>query len=164
MKKRAWFNDNDTKEYRYLLRYKWDSRKLRVLFIMLNPSWADATRSDQTVDNCIEYAKKLGGGTLEVVNLFAYVSPSPKAMFRLKNHDIIGKRTDVFIARAIKRAEKIVVAWGAKGHGFHRNHKVLNMLEESGKDLLCLGISKYGHPVHPGYIPGADKKIVPFVY
>src|SRR5262245_38806703 len=50
---------------------------VRCVFLMLNPSTADACELDPTVNECRKRALKLGAGVLEVVNLFALRSPYP---------------------------------------------------------------------------------------
>ncbi|MDF5713277.1 MAG: DUF1643 domain-containing protein [Rhizonema sp. NSF051] len=47
MKKTAVINGN----YRYLLGREWNVNKQQVIFVMLNPSTADASKDDQTIQN-----------------------------------------------------------------------------------------------------------------
>jgi hypothetical protein len=53
-----------------------------VCFVLLNPSTADETREDPTVRRCIGFARSLGYGALEVVNLYAYVATDPAELRR----------------------------------------------------------------------------------
>ena len=55
-----------------------------VLFVMLNPSIADAEDADPTVKRCINFAKLWCYSSVEIVNLFAYIATDPK---KLLNHD-----------------------------------------------------------------------------
>ena len=58
MKKEAIISNSGL--YRYELHREWDKKKGKVLFIMLNPSTADANEDDLTTIRCINYAKKWG--------------------------------------------------------------------------------------------------------
>ena len=48
--------------YRYDLTRVWDRQRPLCLFLMLNPSTADAERSDPTVTRCLNYAHAWGYG------------------------------------------------------------------------------------------------------
>ncbi|MCH7808802.1 MAG: DUF1643 domain-containing protein [Planctomycetes bacterium] len=62
--------------YRYTLRREWGEGRCCV-FIMLNPSDADATETDPTLTRCIGFAKREGCGSLLIVNLYALRTPYP---------------------------------------------------------------------------------------
>ncbi|MGV2886049.1 DUF1643 domain-containing protein [Paenibacillus taichungensis] len=144
-------------QYRYSLWRIWDSNLPGVLFIMLNPSTADATIDDPTIRRCIGFAKSWGYGSLEVVNLFAYRATNPD---ELKNCiDPVGSENDEYILKALKQAKKVITAWGTKGAFFNRNQAVMEILKPYHPH--CLDTSKGGHPKHPLYI-SAD--CVPFKY
>ncbi|MEW9699074.1 DUF1643 domain-containing protein [Paenibacillus sp. SI8] len=61
MKREAIFSDK--RKYRYSLLREWDSSLPRVLYVMLNPSIADAEIDDQSIKRCIYFAKKFGFGS-----------------------------------------------------------------------------------------------------
>lgn len=56
------------KMYRYLLRRAWDESLPTALFVMLNPSTADAEVDDPTIRRCMGFARSWGMGSIEVVN------------------------------------------------------------------------------------------------
>ena len=66
--------------YRYSLTRVWDDVLPMCIFVMLNPSTADADIDDPTIRRCINFAKREGCGSLMVVNLFAYRATSPADM------------------------------------------------------------------------------------
>ncbi|MBE1446082.1 DUF1643 domain-containing protein [Paenibacillus sp. OAS669] len=150
MRREAFFS-NDCK-YRYSLLREWDTSLPRVLYIMLNPSVADAEIDDQTIKRCTYFAEKFGFGSLEVVNLYALISTDP---FEIKTEsEPIGKDNDYHILVAAKRASKIIVAWGEKGFYNQRHNKVTRMLHDNGYSLYCLKLTKNGHyPRHPSRLP-----------
>ena len=87
-----------------------------VVFVMLNPSTADAERDDPTIRKCISLARAWGYGQLKVVNLFAYKSPKPRDLATIKSKDLDGgSPNDKAILEAVEMADKLVCAWGSGG-------------------------------------------------
>lgn len=163
-------------EYRDSLVRRWNADRGRVLFIMLNPSTADARADDPTLRRCIDLATHWGFGELEVVNLFGLRSTDPDA---LRTHaDPVGSMNDLAITAAARRAETIVVAWGDGGELLDRDRAVLALLDalartpphrpagpprpsrQAGR-LKCIGLTQRGNPRHPlqrGLVDGASPK------
>ena len=71
----------------------------------------------------------------------------------------IGPENDGHIQRVIARADKIVVAWGARGHGSEEFVEVT--ADAVGKPLYCLGITGNGAPRHPLYVK-KDQELGPW--
>lgn len=149
----ALFSDDGV--YRYTLWRHWDQCKPIVLFVMLNPSTADATKNDPTVERCERFAKRWGYGSLVVVNIFALRSTDPKALYT--HHEPVGPSNDWHILDLAEDADLVVCAWG--NHGGERAAFVKKMLTHSGCELHCLGINKTGEPVHPLYQPNSATPI-----
>jgi len=63
--------------FRYRLSRTWRPGP-PLLFVMLNPSTADAREDDPTLRRCLGFAQRAGFGALEVVNLFAYRATDPR--------------------------------------------------------------------------------------
>lgn len=137
---------DSTGAYRYLLWREWGPGP-RVLFVMLNPSTADATADDPTLRRCIAFARSWGFASLEVVNLCAYRTPSPAI---LRSHpDPIGPDNPVHVASAISRASLTVAAWGNHGSRY------LAGLQDSLSliPLHALRLTATRSPSHPLYLP-----------
>ena len=66
--------------WRYTLDRFWDDALPRILFILLNPSNADAFRDDPTNTRGINFAKAWGFGACIFANLFAFRTPRPALM------------------------------------------------------------------------------------
>lgn len=145
------------KRYRYRLERTWKDGPA-ITFVMLNPSIADATKNDPTVERCVRRAKRDGYGTLRVVNLFALVSTDPNA---LRSHpDPIGSGNDVAILEASRDALTVVCAWGGMGNLNRRGAAVEAMLREEGIRLHALRFTQAGDPGHPLYVPLKQKLVV----
>ena len=133
------------RRYRWWLERRWRAGAPRLLFIGLNPSRADGERDDPTLRRLIRFARGWGYGALEVLNLFAAVSPSPATLRRLA--DPVGSSNDAWIARRLAAcpAATLWLGWGAHGGWRDRERAVLELLR--GRRLLALGATRGGHPV-----------------
>jgi hypothetical protein len=143
----AWFSQD--RRYRYLLTRRWGDPHRWMTFIMLNPSTADAFADDPTIRRCTEFAKREGCGGLDVVNLFAWRATDPRALRDCA--DPIGQHNHHFLAERTRGPfTYTVAAWGAGGALNGRGREVGRQLATAGvSSLLCLGITKGGHPKHP---------------
>lgn len=128
-----------------------------MLFIMLNPSTADAENDDPTIRRCISFAKREGASHLSVVNLFAYRATDPAELKRAA--DPIGPENDRYINEEVGKSWMTVAAWGAHPLARERAEAVMRQIHGYEGYAWCLGQTKSGAPKHPLYI--ADKQ--PFV-
>ncbi|EMR06647.1 hypothetical protein C772_01542 [Bhargavaea cecembensis DSE10] len=152
-----WKNDehvlvmfDHTDRHRYRLSVTWETGKPEWLFVMLNPSTADAGKPDATLYQCMNIAKRQGYGSLEVVNLYSLRTKSPQVLFASdeRHHS----PNDGYLADAIGSARQVIVAWGQHGGRDGRDQAVLNRIREAGKTPYCLGTTKSGMPRHPLYL------------
>jgi hypothetical protein len=140
-------------QYRYLL-----SRELHnlysaagpALFIMLNPSTADAELDDPTIRRCRSFAKSWDCSWIVVVNLYALRATNPTDLWM--HADPIGPDNDMYLASMIREHETMVCAWGANA----RPERIATVSKMFGKRNrpMCLGIIKNGAPRHPLYVRG----------
>jgi hypothetical protein len=136
--------------YRYSLSRIWDESKPMVMFIMLNPSTADAKTDDPTIKRCIGFAKSWGYGGLYVGNLFAYRATNPKDLLSVV--DPIGKENIKYLKELFSKSEICVHAWG--------NSKIINRLERIYPSDFSVDVNKYYYialtkdlqPKHPLYL------------
>lgn len=151
--------DGEERAYRYLLTRIWDPTVAPVVFVMLNPSTADALEDDPTIRRCIGFARRHCAGGIVVVNLFALRSTDPRV---LRDHpDPVGRLNDVFIRQATSGASLVVGAWGAAGLEHGRGASVAKALTGRGVALRCLGTTSTGQPRHPLYLP-SDAALEPY--
>lgn len=137
--------------YRHGLWRSWDHGKNPLVYIMLNPSTADANVDDPTIRKCVHYAVREGYGGIRVVNLFDLRATNPYKI--LKHEQPNSDVNDFILEKVIKSYPTIICAWGANAdHPKIKERAVLvsEMLEHNDHiNVLCLGTTKWGHPLHP---------------
>jgi hypothetical protein len=134
---------------------------LSVLFIMLNPSTADAEVDDPTIRRCVGFAKTWGYDRMEVVNLFAYRTKDPRELLALKGaDDPVGPLNSSIITEMIEsrnaffgsNIDRVICAWGNHGSHMGQDETALGWLGDC--PAFALRTSKDGQPCHPLYLPG----------
>ena len=142
---------SDCGTYRYTLSRIWEPGLGNCLFVMLNPSTADALADDPTIRRCVGFARAWGYGSLSVVNLFALRATDPKALYR--HADPVGPDNDAVIAAAARVADVVVAAWGAHGTHRDRGDAVARLIAEvAGRAVHRLSLTGDGQPGHPLYL------------
>lgn len=142
--------------YRYRLGRRWAQHRLSLplLFVMLNPSTADAEQDDATIRRCTTFAVAHGFDALEVVNLFAFRATDPTDLWRAA--DPVGPDADRHIAEAAAVSGTVCLAYGAQPKAEARVQQVLPLLRRQHRwELQCLRITRSGYPQHPLYLPAA---------
>ncbi len=136
--------------YRYLLRRSWNHDRMRALFIMLNPSTADADVDDATIRSCARLCRSWGHGSFEVINLFGWRATDPRELE--KADDPVGPRNDQIAEGAMGRCDVTICAWGAHQIAKERAHTMRALILSNRPVAFCLGMTKSGAPKHPLYI------------
>lgn len=152
--------------YRFVLCRSWGAPAAPVVFVMLNPSTADAEVDDPTTTRCIGFARELGATSLQLVNLFAFRATDPADLWAYPS---IGLNNDDYILAAARKASTVICAWGAfagcpkdrAGSVRARARRVSAMLVSAGVQLHALRVTADGWPGHPLYLPG-DLRPVPW--
>lgn len=156
MRKHATISEDGV--YRYGLSRIWDDRP-PLVFVMLNPSTADADIDDPTIRRCIGFAQALGCGGIIVVNLYALRSTDPSAL--LTHADPVGPQNDLAITNTLKYCGPayVICAWGAHKTVAKRERHVMQLIESCGFKPHALRITKDGHPSHPLYLPASLRPV-----
>lgn len=155
----------------------------QILFIMLNPSTADAEQDDATIRRCKTFAVKFKCTELVVVNLFAYRATKPKDL--LTAVDPVGPDNASYVTQAADEVLRsnsgfgpegiIIAAWGAHGKLMDQDKTVFGWLERDKIPVHYLkppekasnwrprrfattgkrytGLNQDGTPKHPLYLP-----------
>lgn len=156
-----WAILSDDGAYRYVLARGWRGGKKYVLFVLLNPSTADAFDDDPTVRKCRGFARRWGFGNMLIANLYAWRATDSSALGTAA--DPIGPDNDEKLRRSASIASAVVCGWGNCPTGIARDAfdrraaDVLRIL--SGNKPWCIAQNKTGHPAHPLYLPYTDAPI-----
>jgi len=139
-------------QYRYMLSRAGDLHATRgpALFIMLNPSTADAELDDPTIRRCRSFAKAWDCAGIVVANLYALRATDPAGLW--SHPDPVGSDNDGTLATLIREHETVVCAWGANAKP-ERVAVVRKMFHRLSAPV-CLGMTKHGAPRHPLYVRG----------
>lgn len=134
-------------------KYRWVLQrgecKKPLVFLMLNPSTADADLDDPTIRRCMGFAETLGYDGIRVVNLYSYRATSPLELKTVD--DPVGEMTNAHILHAMKRARFVVCAWGNHAKD-DRVKEVVALLQAKHIKTKCLGVNKNNSPKHPLYL------------
>lgn len=144
---------SECERYRYRLWRIWDDCAPIMVWVMLNPSTADASQDDPTIRKCIGFAKQHRHGGIIVANLFAYRATNPKEL--LKVADPVGPENNKHIRWAVMAPPMltIVAGWGADKFARRRAAEVSLLIRSSRGPLKCFRKSASGVPWHPLYLP-----------
>ena len=137
------------KKERYSLKREWDKSKNKILYIMLNPSFADDKNDDPTIRRLINFTKKFNSGGFLVGNIFTTITPNPKELDKSKG---MSDKNFEELIKLINKVDQIVYAWGSS----IEEPQLLKKLVLSPK---CFGKNVNGTPKHPLYVPSQTKLI-----
>jgi len=147
--------------YRYVLTREPEDlapTKPAAVFVMLNPSTADAHFDDATIRRCRSFAKSWGCAGIVVVNLYALRATKPAALWEAS--DAVGGENNSWLQGIAREHRHVVCAWGKNAKRDRVEH-VVNIFLEQGATLHCLGTNKDGSPKHPLYLR-SDSVLLPW--
>lgn len=148
-------------QYRYRLERRSENlfpEKSPVLFLMLNPSTADASEDDPTIRRCRGFARLWGCAGIVVANLYALRATDPAELWQ--HNDPIGPDNDSHLRALASVHQDVVCAWGSNARP-DRVEEVVQIFSEARATLRCLGTNKDGSPKHPLYIR-ANQPLIPW--
>jgi hypothetical protein len=144
---------SEDRRYRYSLWRRWEPGcppERMAMFVGLNPSTADETEDDPTIRRCIGFAKSWGCGGLVMTNLFAFRATDPKDMRTAIDPE--GAENQNVLYRLSNVCSPVVCCWGTHGEYREQGRWAKGYLQEWGRKLHHLGLTKDGHPKHPLYL------------
>lgn len=125
-----------------------------VLWIMLNPSTADADGDDNTLRTIVKFSEIWGYTKVMVGNLYAFRTKDPKVLMRAMKAgtDVVGPLNNIHLTQMVDRVRKtsgeVIAAWG----GNAKHGRVKEVVDIAG-EMRCLRVNGDGSPVHPLYQP-----------
>lgn len=145
---------SDCGRYRWSLSRAWDRDPLKpwVGWIMLNPSTADANVDDPTIRRCMGFSRGWGYAGMTVMNLFTLRATDPAellAAWQPNGPPEHQRRIDQMLVDLPGVCRLVIAAWGCDGSHRGRDREVFDLFASRGLKLMCLGMTKNGHPKHP---------------
>ena len=157
---------SECRSYRWILKRELLSGKKSVVFIGLNPSIANSSENDKTLQRIINFCSQWDYKNIYIINLFALISKSSLQLS--KSNDPIGGNNDLITLKTLQFWREnsdcdLWLGWGDKGQFRDRDRDVLALIRKFSnvkpkennfsKSVLCLGLSKKGNPRHPLFMP-----------
>lgn len=148
--------------YRYELRRQWGQGDA-CLWVMLNPSTADASVDDPTIRRCRSFSQAWGWAGMAVVNLYALRCTRPVHL--LHHPDPVGPRNETTLRSWLLEPDvyEVMVAWGSGARRVAEAGMpdmvefVEQAAQDAGRSLSCLGHTREGDPRHPLYLPASTR-------
>ena len=143
------------RRHRTWLERRWDEKPFgsgdHAAFIGMNPSTADETADDPTVQGCMARARAWGFGAAVMLNAFAYRATDKLRLLEVP--DPVGDTNDADIRHFAAAAGVVVAAWGQPPKPLRgRGGEIAAMLRAAGIGLKCFAVNADGSPKHPLYI------------
>lgn len=149
-------------KYRYSLSRIWGSNTEGFpVFIGMNPS---ACVDDAIVRKLIGFSTRWGYSGFRAVNLFSYRATDVKELARVV--DPVGiENNDYFTKFSLDQDASIIVpCWGSRSKlpkELHYRIDEVNEILRTKPNVMCLGKTSSGDPVHPLML-GYDTPLVPY--
>lgn len=147
-------------DYRYKLGRVWDEDKATMLWVMLNPSTANADEDDATIGRCVDFADAWGFGSILVGNVYAFRSTDPAGLCVCNP---VGPENYEHLADMARGVSLVVCGWGATVPCINAHPIAVRLAMASFHDraTYCLGLTARGAPKHPLYL---KSDTVPQIY
>jgi hypothetical protein len=131
----------------------WDERLPLAAWLMANPSKAGKEDNDPTVLRVIHFSRKLRAGGFVGVNWNPWVDSDPLEAARQLGLGVVDPYLSenlVHIGGAAAKAKFLVVAFGVPPMSLLWHvRRAYGAFSRGDRDLLCLGTTKGGWPLHP---------------
>lgn len=136
--------------YRYRLERRFRDGPT-MMFIMVNPSTADAEADDQTIKKCVGFAQRAAFGRVIVGNKFAFRSTDVGLLRSAR--DPVGPENDEHLRAMLDEADQVVAGWGqlTKLPEVLRDRwkEIVRLADVAGCTLHAIGTNADRHPKHP---------------
>jgi hypothetical protein len=153
---------SDCGTYRYVLWRDWrdSTAEPLLMFVMLNPSTADADNDDPTIRKCKGFTERADCKGFLVLNLFAYRATDPTELVKAHRSgvDVIGPDNRYWHRCYVGLPDQVVAAWGAHALAPYGMDELSDVWR---RRFVCLGTTKAAAPRHPLYV-SYEQQLIPF--
>lgn len=145
---------SDCEKFRYKLWRRWNPELPWQVWIMLNPSTADAETDDPTIKRLVKRATNTGFGGIMVFNLYCLRATDPSELWLADDPcgpEGIRYLYQIPTLSVLPEGGQIVCGWGE--HAKKPRVAIFTdyLAMEMACKLHCLDTTKSGQPVHPLY-------------
>lgn len=137
----------------------------KLSMVMMNPSTADETENDPTVERCERRARALGFAGLRVCNIMDVIETDSRKLDAMPSRSLCSNENRFELLTAINCARDwgdiMLCAWGKPGQKYGPVDWFCDQAAQRGVELHCLGKNKDGSPKHPLYV-GYDQPLLRF--
>lgn len=144
--------------WRYTLRRSWEGGTGEIAWVCLNPSTADWTENDPTVERTISWAKRWGFAATWMLNAYAWRDTDPRQLRinAARGIDVVGADNDSAILSVVQSVDRVILAWGNHAQFLDRSAALRRLLTPYLPKCYRLGtLTKPGEPRHPLYLPNS---------
>lgn len=162
---------SECKEHRYVLKKRFASNdkrltKGKLIFFLLNPSFADELFMDKANRIASNIAIKRNFKELVILNLFSVITKSSNCSLERKSRSNF-EENDYYIKKELQDADEIIIGWGTDKKYTRRKGHIRKLIKYNFKHLNNVLSVKYKeyNPVHISYyISDNDEnyEIVPY--
>lgn len=164
---KAIFSEDET--HRYILERIWDENKSKATVIMINPSYADHIKGDNSTTKVMNYLvdcklnlgenRIIEFGGIKVVNIFSYIETDSKEIKVSQNDNLYDKNTSDKMKKSFDDSEVIIVAWGKDKSKYKlRKKEIRKILNDRYKSKVFYFVNKDDTPAkHPSKIKNEFK-------
>lgn len=140
--------------YRYRLERLLESGDGTVLWVMLNPSTADADHDDNTIRRVKAFSQSWGFRRALVGNVYAFRSTNPRGLWTAD--DPTGPDNPKHLHEMAAEASLIIAAWGQ--HVKRADVEPVEDLLRMYGNVWCLGTGRGEKPKHPLMLPADTQR------
>lgn len=145
--------------HRLALWRRWKASRPMVTFVGLNPSTANHMTNDPTITRVTQFVYAWNYGGVFMANLYSLISPNPNALL---GGDALCTSLETWARYMVESSEIVVFAWGSwpgLSDIAQRREYYLELCQQVGRPVYCLGTNKDGQPKHPLYLKKTTKLI-----
>lgn len=129
---------SECERFRYTLTRIWDPNADLLVWMMLNPSTAHASKDDATIRRVRSFTQREGYGGFIVINVFAYRATTPA---ELHAHRLPEDRVNERMISQTLPKRDVIVAWG-QSVALCPDFQRAKMLLSTARSVRCLGLTK----------------------
>ncbi|MBZ9621401.1 DUF1643 domain-containing protein [Clostridium sp. FP2] len=144
-------------EHRYILKKSFTSDKKelnkgKLIFFLLNPSFADELLMDKANRIASNIAIKRNFKELVILNLFSVITENSKYPLERQSKSKY-EENDYYIKKELKSGDEIIIGWGTDKKYIRRKEQVRKIIKNNFKDLNNVLSIKYeeNNPAHISY-------------